>query len=434
MPTLRCPPAESAASMTGRAVRPTPVAENVAPSGSACTAATSACVVPGIPPGTPITRSQWTCPPYGRPYLSSSLARLARCPRSKISYSGTISRSCIRWCSSTMNSQRFMKTSVPKLTVPIVQDAMSGSASRTRSRCSSGSVTAPPEESWTMSSVSARSAATVSRSRPRSSVGLAASSRMCTWMMLAPTASQSFPVATSSSSVTGRAGTSALADSAPVGATVMMVLLMPCILSRSDNGRSVSAEEVRSVDRCAGGPYAQVGVVRHSPLDQGRCDRTELVMADRGADEADLALVERHRVAVRGQLVTDPVEVQQDQPARRPAEVVHPGHRLLPAVAPLLQVNRSADPLRLLDDRPVVGLGPQPRPAGGHPQRFVRLHPDQRRAGRLHHRIQPVARNQKVGVVGTRPRHPAGPAATGQRLTSYGSAGSAPSAASTWGV
>src|SRR4051812_32601750 len=63
MPTRRCPPVDSAAIITGIVVRPTPVAENVAPAGSAATHVTSACVVPGIPPGTPITRSQCTCPP-----------------------------------------------------------------------------------------------------------------------------------------------------------------------------------------------------------------------------------------------------------------------------------------------------------------------------------------------------------------------------------
>src|SRR5690606_30760923 len=60
MPTRRCPPADSAANITGRVVRPMPVADQVAPSGSASTAATSVRASPGMPPGTPITRSQWT--------------------------------------------------------------------------------------------------------------------------------------------------------------------------------------------------------------------------------------------------------------------------------------------------------------------------------------------------------------------------------------
>ena len=60
-----------------------------------------------------------------------------------------------------MNSQRLRNTSSPKLTVPIVQEAMSGPASSTASRAASGSVTAPPEESCTIRSVASRSAATV---------------------------------------------------------------------------------------------------------------------------------------------------------------------------------------------------------------------------------------------------------------------------------
>ncbi len=69
MPTRRWPPSDSAASITGSVVRPMPVADQEAPSGSASTAATSAAAVPGMPPGTPITRSQCTCPPYGSAVL-----------------------------------------------------------------------------------------------------------------------------------------------------------------------------------------------------------------------------------------------------------------------------------------------------------------------------------------------------------------------------
>ena len=73
MPTRRCPPMDSAASATGRVLRPMPVADQlVTSSGSSATPATSAGAVPGMPPGTPITKSQCTLPPYGRPYLSSS--------------------------------------------------------------------------------------------------------------------------------------------------------------------------------------------------------------------------------------------------------------------------------------------------------------------------------------------------------------------------
>ena len=108
--------------------------------------------VPGMPPGTPMTKSTCTWPPDGSPYLSSSRSSVVSWPRSKISYSGTMPRSCIRVCRSTMNSHRLRNTSSPKLTVPIVQEAISGPASSTASRSASGSVTAPPEESWTIRS------------------------------------------------------------------------------------------------------------------------------------------------------------------------------------------------------------------------------------------------------------------------------------------
>ena len=78
--------------------------------------------------------------------------------------------------------------------------------------------------------------ATVARSRPGSSVGSAASSRMCTWMIEAPSASHSLAVDTSSSRVTGSGGTAALLLSAPVGATVITVpvicALLACLLAR----------------------------------------------------------------------------------------------------------------------------------------------------------------------------------------------------------
>src|SRR6202034_4353643 len=125
-----------------------------------------------------------------------------------------------------MNGQGLANTSSPKLTVPQVSEQASGPASRTASRSAKLSVTAPPVESCTMRSVPSRSAATVSASLPRSSVGRAASSLMCTWMTAAPAASHSLAVVTSSSRVTGSAGTTALSASAPVGATVIRVPAM----------------------------------------------------------------------------------------------------------------------------------------------------------------------------------------------------------------
>src|SRR5262249_48257229 len=74
-----------------------------------------------------------------------------------------------------------------------------------------------------MRSVHSRSAATVSVSLATSSVGLAWASLMCTWMTAAPAAWHSLAVVTSSSRVTGSAGTADFWDSAPVGATVISV-------------------------------------------------------------------------------------------------------------------------------------------------------------------------------------------------------------------
>ena len=96
----------------------------------------------------------------------------------------------------------------------------SGAASRTFRRCSSGSCTEPPVESWTTRSVASWSAWTVSVRRVRSRLGRWSSSRMCTWIIAAPAASHSRAVVTSSSRVVGSWGQSALVVSAPVGATV----------------------------------------------------------------------------------------------------------------------------------------------------------------------------------------------------------------------
>ncbi len=85
-------------------------------------------------------------------------------------------------------------------------------------------MTAPPVDSCTTSSVDSRSAVTVSVSRARSSVGRVSASRTCTCTTLAPMSAHARAVRTSSSSVTGSAGASALAVSAPVGATVIIVV------------------------------------------------------------------------------------------------------------------------------------------------------------------------------------------------------------------
>src|SRR5271169_4523570 len=80
-----------------------------------------------------------------------------------------------------------------------------------------------------MRSVPSRNAATVSASLLPSSVGRAASSLMWTWMTAAPAASHSLAVTTSSFRVTGSAGAADLSASAPVGATVIRVVVLPAM-------------------------------------------------------------------------------------------------------------------------------------------------------------------------------------------------------------
>src|SRR5215218_2341390 len=346
MPTRRWPPADRAASITGSDVRPTPVAANVAPGGSIGRHEVSACAVPGMPPGTPITRSTCTWPPCGGPYLSSSRASVASWPRSNTSYSGTIPRCCICVCSSTIRSQGLEKTSRPKFTVPSVSDAASGSASRTASRWSNGSVTAPPVDSWTTRSVDPRTAATTSRTRGRSSVGRVSVSRTCRWITAAPTASQSRAVAATSSTVTGSAGTSALADSAPVGATVRRVPFVTVstldsatapLLARWRSLRCSRTRRLGPHRRRPDGAHALAGgcvhllhhvvrvdggrragdrqrrVDRDGLLHERQGDHAELVMTHHGADAADLARTGEHRRPGCGQHLAHAVQVQQHE-------------------------------------------------------------------------------------------------------------------------
>ena len=122
--------------------------------------------------------------------------------------------------------------------------------------------------------------------------------------------------------------------------------------------------------------------------------------------------------AGRRQLVALPGQVDQHQPARRPAQVLHPGDRLLPPVAALVQVHRGADPAHLVRDGPVVRLGAQPRPPRLHPQRLVRPGPGRGAAGGgepLGDRRERGPRNQQVGGVRAGPGHPAHETAAVQR-------------------
>src|SRR5690348_11408214 len=167
-----------------------------------------------------------------------------------------------------MNGQGFMNTSSPKLTVPQVSEQASGAASSTARRRSKLSVTAPPVDSWTMRLVPSRTAATVSVSLPTSSVGWASSSLMWMWMTAAPAASHSLAATTSSVSVTGRAGAAALLASAPVGATVIRVLVMIRTLPLA--GRALSPAGPRRHGQVLAGEGQRLGQVGDPVLPRGR--------------------------------------------------------------------------------------------------------------------------------------------------------------------
>ena len=132
-------------------------------------------------------------------------------------------------------------------------------------------------------------------------------------------------------------------------------------------------------------------------------------MAGRGADEADDLVAVEQLGADGGQPVLRAVEVQQRQPARRPAEGVHPRDGLLAAVAALVEVDGGADPAGLVGDRAVVGVEAEARLAAGDPQRLERPQPAGR-PGRLGVRRELVARDQLVAGV-----RPVAGGATGAR-------------------
>src|SRR6266542_3013756 len=67
----------------------------------------------------------------------------------------------------------------------------------------------------------------------------------------------------------------------------------------------------------------------------------------------------------------DAVEVQEHQPPGRPAQMVHPGNRLLAPVAALLQVYRGGGPANLGGQCPVVGLEAEPGSSGSTSSQLV---------------------------------------------------------------
>ncbi len=123
----------------------------------------------------------------------------------------------------------------------------------------------------------------------------------------------------------------------------------------------------------------------------GRGDEADLPAVGTVVGEADLR-------AVRRQVDLAAVQVQEDQPARRLAEVLHPGDGLLPPVAALLEVHGGADPAQLVRDGPVVGLEAEARAVLLDAQRLVREDP-RRGPGLGGERLQLLPGQEQVTAV-----------------------------------
>src|SRR5580765_8948148 len=265
-----------------------------------------------------------------------------------------------------MKPHGLRNTSSPKFVVPQVRLHEPGSASSTVSLAASGSWTEPPVESWTTRSVASRSAWTAAERYPPSSVGRCSASRMCRWMSDAPAASQATAVATSSSRVVGSCGTSCLASSAPVGATVMrvpddVVMRTSWHLPYAGHDRRSCGRSGLDDDSLRGGDAFndKIHIGRSVSLDQRQSDRAVLVVpGDRGEvpDRTRRLTGHEHRRSDLGQGVPRAVEVQEDESPRRTTEVVDAGDRLLAAVAALVQMHGGPQPVQLVRDGPVVGL------------------------------------------------------------------------------
>ena len=87
---------------------------------------------------------------------------------------------------------------------------------------------------------------------------------------------------------------------------------------------------------------------------------------------SDLVIAREDRCTGLRQHGIAAVEVECGQPARRMTEVVHLRDGLLPAVAPLVQVDRAADPIGLMGQRALVHLGRPARAPCRDPQRLSR--------------------------------------------------------------
>ena len=128
-----------------------------------------------IAPGTPITKSNWM-----GSVISSMLRKCmasSSIPISKISISGTIPYCRKRRANVSTSSRLFINTPSPKFTVPVVSVAISGLHSMLWRRSSALIQTAPPVETWVMTSQCARMPSSTSRKSCASCVALPSASR-----------------------------------------------------------------------------------------------------------------------------------------------------------------------------------------------------------------------------------------------------------------
>ncbi|SKU57841.1 Uncharacterised protein [Mycobacteroides abscessus subsp. abscessus] len=99
-------------------------------------------------------------------------------------------------------------------------------------------------------------------------------------------------------------------------------------------------------------------------------------MVDHRTDPAYRSAGRGHLVA-RCRSIGGTVQMQQHQRTRWLAQVVHPGHRLLPAIAALGQMHgpwivTDGDPSHLVRYGPLIGVQGEAGAGGGHPQRLER--------------------------------------------------------------
>ena len=178
----------------------------------------------------------------------------------------------------------------------------------------------------------------------------------------------------------------------------------------------------------------RAAVLGQRALDHGQGHRPEFVVMHGRPQEAHGSPVELDRRARLGQLVRLAGQVQQHELARRLAEVVHAGHRLLPAVAALVQVHGLADEADLVRDRAVIGLEAQARAACLDAHGFEGPRAGRYGAGRvqpLEHRVGLCPRHDEVGRVGGRPGHPPHESAVRQCLGAPRAGSGSPAAVST---